>query len=60
VPDLVCCGTEKKRKKIVTYGAESWTLTIKMKTALMTWERKIMRKIYGPKYQNGFWGTKMN
>jgi hypothetical protein len=44
----------------VTYGAESWTLKNKIKTALMKWKRKILRKIYGPIYEKGFWGTKMN
>jgi hypothetical protein len=31
-----------------------------MERALMTWERKILRKIYGPTYENGSWGIKMN
>jgi hypothetical protein len=26
----------------------------------MTWERKILRKIYGPKYENGHWRIKIN
>jgi hypothetical protein len=37
----------------VTYGAETWILTRKMETMLMTWERKILRKIYGPIKENG-------
>jgi hypothetical protein len=28
------------------------TLTIKWKKMLMTWERKILRKMYGPTYEN--------
>jgi hypothetical protein len=32
----------------VTCGAETWTLTSKIKKMLMTWERKTLRKIYGP------------
>jgi hypothetical protein len=32
----------------VIYCAESWTLTNKMEWALITWVRKILRKIYGP------------
>ena len=32
----------------VTYGAETWTVTNKIEKMLMTWERKIVRKIYGP------------
>ena len=30
----------------VTYGAATWTLTSKMEKMLMTWQRKILRKIY--------------
>ena len=37
----------------VTYGAETWTLTNKTEKMLMTWERKILRKIYGPTKKNG-------
>jgi hypothetical protein len=42
-------------RPIVTYGAESWTLKNEMERVLMTWERKILRKIYGPTYENGYW-----
>jgi hypothetical protein len=31
-----------------------------MERVLMMWERKILRKIYGPTYENGYWRTKMN
>jgi hypothetical protein len=31
-----------------------------MERGLMTWERKILRKIYGPTYENGYWRIKMN
>jgi hypothetical protein len=31
-----------------------------MSRALMTWGREILRKIYGPTYENGYWVTKMN
>jgi hypothetical protein len=37
----------------VTYGAETWTLTNKIEKMLMIWERKILRKIYGPTKENG-------
>jgi len=31
-----------------------------METMLMTWERKILRKIYGPTKENGRWRIKTN
>jgi len=33
---------------------------VKMKKMLMTWERKILRKIYGPTKENGQWRIKTN
>jgi hypothetical protein len=32
----------------VTYASETWVLTKENERALNTWERKIMRKTYGP------------
>ena len=37
----------------VSYEAEAWTLTKKEEKALLIFERKIFRRIYGPKYENG-------
>jgi hypothetical protein len=37
----------------VIYGADTLTLTSKIEKMLMTWERKIMRKIYGPTKEKG-------
>jgi len=42
----------------VIYGAQTWTLTSKTKKRLMAWERKIMRKIYGPTKEDGQWRIK--
>jgi hypothetical protein len=47
-------------RAVVTYGAEAWTVTSKRKKMLMTWERKILRKIYGPTKENGRWRIKTN
>jgi hypothetical protein len=47
-------------RSVVTYGAETWTLTSKMEKMLMTWERKILRKIYGPTKEDGQWRIKTN
>ena len=42
------------------YGAETWTVTSKTEKMLKTWERKILRKIYGPAKENGQWRIKTN
>jgi hypothetical protein len=38
---------------MVSCGAEAWTLTKKEEQAMLIIERKIFRRIYGPKYGNG-------
>jgi hypothetical protein len=35
-------------------------LTEKIRKLLMTWERKVLRKIYGPTKENGCWRIRMN
>jgi hypothetical protein len=42
------------------YGAETWSLTSKIESMLMTWERKILRKIYRPTNKTGQWRLKTN
>ena len=37
----------------MSYGAEACALTKKEEQALLIFERKIFRRIYGPKYENG-------
>jgi len=44
----------------VIYGAETWTLTSKIEKILTTWERKILRKIFGPTKENEQWRIKKN
>jgi hypothetical protein len=44
----------------VSYGAETWTRTKKEEQSLLVFERKIFRRIYGPKYENGEWKTRTN
>ena len=41
-------------------GAEAWTLTKKEEQALLIFERKIFRRIYGPEYENGKWKFQKN
>ena len=45
---------------VVSYGAETWTMTKKEEQALPNFERKIYRRIYGPKYENGEWKSRTN
>ena len=40
-------------RPVVSYGAEAYTLTKKEEQALLIFEMKIFRRIYGPKYENG-------
>ena len=44
----------------MSYGAEAWTLTKKEEQALLIVERKIFRRIYSPKYENGEWKSWTN
>ena len=44
----------------MTFGAEAWTLTKKEEQAVLIFERKILRRIYGPKYENGEWKSWTN
>ena len=47
-------------RTVVTYGAEVWTMTRKEEVALLIFERKILRRIYGPKYEDGEWKSRTN
>jgi len=47
-------------RPIVAYGAETWTMTKKEEQALLISERKIFRRIYGPKYEDGEWKSRTN
>ena len=42
------------------YGSESWTLTMEEERALAVFERKILRKIYGPVKGNELWRIRQN
>jgi hypothetical protein len=44
----------------VSYGAEAWTITKKEEQALLIFEKKIFRRIYGTKYENGEWKSRSN
>jgi hypothetical protein len=42
----------------VLYGSESWNLTKAEEEKLRIFERRILRKIYGPTCENGVWRIK--
>jgi hypothetical protein len=45
---------------VVSYGSESWTLTIEEERALAVFERKILRNIYEPVKENELWRIRRN
>jgi hypothetical protein len=48
-------------RPVVTYGSETWVLTEAMKQKLLIYERKILRRIFGPsKNMDGTWRIKTN
>ena len=44
----------------MSYGAVAWTLTKKDEQAVLIFERKIFRRICGPKYESGEWKSWTN
>ena len=44
----------------MSYGAAAWMLKKKEEQALLIFEGKIFRRIYGPKYGNGEWKSRTN
>jgi len=47
-------------RPVVLCGAEVWTVTKKEEQAVLIFERKIFRTIYGAKYENGEWKSRTN
>ena len=48
-------------RPVVTYACETWVLKENIKTKLRVFERKVLRRIYGPtKESDGTWRIKWN
>ena len=47
-------------RPVVTYGAETWTMTEEEEQAVLIFQRKLFRRIYGPKYEDGEWKSRTN
>lgn len=47
-------------RPIVTYASESWCMLKSDERKIAAWERKILRRIYGPKKENGEWRIRTN
>jgi hypothetical protein len=47
-------------RPVVTYATETWTLNISDENALWIFERKVIRKIYGPVCEDGVWRVRSN
>jgi hypothetical protein len=45
----------------VTYGCETWAMTVTEQNRLLIFEKRVLRKIYGPTlYSDGTWRIKTN
>ena len=42
-------------RPVVTYACGTWTLTETITNRLTVFERKVLRKIFGPTNENGIW-----
>jgi len=47
-------------RPVVSCGAEAWTLTKNEEQAVLIFERKRFRRMYGAKYENGEWESGTN
>ncbi|GFX16141.1 uncharacterized protein TNCV_4703971 [Trichonephila clavipes] len=47
-------------RPIVSYGSECWTVNKEDEEKLMTFERKILQKIFGAVRENGIWRIRYN
>ena len=47
-------------RPVVLYGSEAWCLTTNDEKNVCIWERKVLRKIFGPICVAGYWRSRTN
>ena len=57
---LKCTLYKTLIRPVVTYGSESWCMTSKEEQILLTFERKILRTIFGPVLDQNRWRRRFN
>jgi hypothetical protein len=61
IGEVINLFNKEMKAPIVTYGCEAWTLTNRDEQHLRTFERKILKKIFGPvQDKDGSWRMRMN
>ena len=45
---------------VLLYASETWTLNLVIQQALETFERKVLRTIFGAVKEHGLWRTRYN
>jgi len=67
VPFRRSCGTIQYKiyksivRPTVTYGCETWAMTVTEQNRLLVFEKRVLRKMYGPTLDNdGTWRIKTN
>ena len=58
--NLKCMLYKTLIRPVVTYGSESWCMTNKEEQMLLTFERKILRTIFGPVLDQNRWRRRYN
>jgi hypothetical protein len=47
-------------RPVLLYGSETWALTKREENQLLVFERKVLRTICGPRFENGFYRRRYN
>lgn len=47
-------------RPVLLYGSETWAMSKKIEKKIITFENKVLRKIYGPTLEDGIWRMRHN